>query len=223
MCSRRLRRLLFRRGEVVDSGEKFDSAFEQLQTAEATYGVLDRKYEAQWYELTDRIKRGLAAKQPKSVLRSLCRRRKLLTKRREQLLLQKDHLFQKRLRLEQMSLTASHAAGLKAVLSVCREMAKELDSAEVDKMMDEMGELTDIVEDSEAVLQDTSFTDLDDDELELELESIKETTDLKINRESLQRIPRVPSIDMPVAPSEIPADTQRTGLLQAHRKRALVQ
>ena len=57
--------------------------------------------------------------------------------------------------------------------------------------------------------------------LDISKELKKITTDLKINR--LQRIPRVPSIDMPVAPSEIPADTQRTGLLQAHRKRALVQ
>jgi len=205
--------MFFRR--KLDSKVQFEQAFEQLQVAEATYGALDRKYAAQWYELTDRVKDGLREGQPKSVLRSLCRRRKLLTTRREQLLFQKDHLFQKRLRLEQMSLTASHASGLKAVLSVCREMAKELDSDEVDKMMDEMTDLNDVVEDAQAVLTETTFEDLDDDELEVELRTLRDA-------EPVRRPSTATDLLLPKVPLD-EVETQRTGLLQEHRKRVLAQ
>ena len=171
MCTRRMRRFFSRRG-TVERVPTFDEAFDELQSAEETYGVLDKKYENNWRDITANVKRSSVEGQPKSVLISMLRRRRLLGQRREQLLFQKDQLFQKRLRLEQMSLTASHAAGLKAVLGVCREMAKGLDCDDVDEMMEEMTELTDAVNETQLVLNE-ELDPTDEEHLELELREIQ--------------------------------------------------
>jgi len=195
MCTRRVRRF-FSRGGRVDAVHTFDEAFEELQSAEETYGVLDRKYENNWRDLTENVKRCSAEGQPKSVLISMLRRRLLLGKRREQLLFQKDQLFQKRLRLEQMSLTASHASGLKAVLGVCREMAKGLDCDDVEEMMEEMSDITEAANETQLVLNEEELHDIDEEKLELELREIqccKHESSLLISRPTQSEVPAGPS------------------------------
>ena len=214
MCTRRLRRLLFRAGKVAPA-PTFEEAFDELQSAEETYGVLDRKYEAQWHALTAKVKRSADEGQPQSVLKSLLRRRMLLARRREQILRQKDQLFQKRLHLEQVSLTASHASGLRAVLGVCREMAKGLDCDEVDEMVQEMGELSDAVNETQQVLDESDTVELDEEKLEQELREIQSIPAVRPRTVSQGDEPRLSLLALAKAPSTVP--TQRTRLLPAHR------
>jgi hypothetical protein len=217
-CAKRL--LGWIRGDkacVASSTSVFTQAFHDLRNTEDTFAVLDKKYENKWRDLTGDLREAVAEKQPKAVLRSLCRRRRLVSQRREALLLQKDTLFQKRLKLEQMSLTVSHAQGLKAVLTVCKEIALNLNSDEVDTMMEDLSELSDAATDTREILTESlgEFTEIDDESLEQELLSLQESP--------LQALPRAPVADilLPAVPEE--DATVETSLLAASQRRRVAQ
>lgn len=166
-------------------------SLERLREIDGLLEQMYAKYQRQVAEIEMEVKSGLRHGTSKKMLLSKLRKKKIIIHYMNQTSAKRDQILQKTYALENLNITAMQLKAMKSTAKAFRSFSSSHSVEKIEQLQDTMDEYQDqIMEIDEIINKDISL-DFDDDELEAELEVLKNSPEEVI----VSTFPSLPQIE----------------------------